>query len=152
MNGWWKWLFSFIFWRGKTHQPLNSSVFLRDGPEACPAARVVRQRTRLLWWLDLWPRIRSHRSQLASLLVIGRNEMVEEFIDFIDVGCLTMHWVILASTFGRYSNHIIDALLGDRLLFRSKGGKSKMLSHKSPRQSLMQKRAKNCSAGVSDEN
>ena len=59
-----------------------------------------------------------------------------------------MHWVILASTFGRYSNHIIDALLGDRLLFRSKGGKSKMLSHKSPRQSLMQKRAKNCSAGV----
>lgn len=59
-----------------------------------------------------------------------------------------MHWVILASTFGRYSNHIIDALLGDRLLFRSKGGKSKMLSHKSPRQSLMQKRAKNCSTGV----
>lgn len=59
-----------------------------------------------------------------------------------------MHWVILASTFGRYSNHIIDALLGDRLLWRSKGGQSKMLSHKSPRQSLMQKRAKNCSAGV----
>ena len=59
-----------------------------------------------------------------------------------------MYCVILASTLGRYSNHIIDALLGDGLLFRSKSGQSKMLSHKSPRQSLMQKRAQNCSAGV----